>query len=256
MASPQQISLTSEWFIKPGNEKAAINALEQVARDVHATEPGTLAYLVHTPQTLASSLQSLPPRDPLSVVFFEVYASADAFKAHLNGPVFTAFVAQHGDLFQSADGKPYVTVNFLSQRAGFVRPCLAETKPQTARAVNQHPSVMFEVIAKDQAAMKQFYTSVFGWAYDTGTADFAYVHFPVGAPPLLGGIGQAQPKVEGSGPGTNFYLLVDDVQPFIDRAVAAGGEKLMPPTPVDGYTFAMIKDVEGNPVGLIEPFTQ
>lgn len=256
MSDTQQVSLTSEWFIAPGNEEAAISALKQVALEVHATEPGTLAYLIHTPHIPASFLQSLPPRDPQSILFFEIYENADAFNAHLNGPVFTSFVAQHGALFRSANGKPYLTVNFLSQRAGFFRSCVGETQPERGASFNQHPGVMFEVIAKDQTAMKTFYASVFGWKYETGTADFAYIHFPVGAPPLLGGIGQAQPQVEGSGPGTNFYLLVDELQPFIDRAVAAGGEALMPPTPVDGYVFAMIRDVEGNPVGLIEPFTQ
>jgi hypothetical protein len=29
----------------------------------------------------------------------------------------------------------------------------------------------------------------------------------------------------------------------------------MEPASVDGYRFAMIEDPEGNPVGLIEPFT-
>ncbi|WP_404823837.1 VOC family protein [Pseudomonas capsici] len=28
----------------------------------------------------------------------------------------------------------------------------------------------------------------------------------------------------------------------------------MPPAAIDGYRFAMFKDPEGNPVGLIEPF--
>lgn len=126
MSNTQQISLTSEWFIKPGNEDAAISALKQVALEVQAREPGTLAYLVHTPNTLDSGLQSLPPRDPQSVLFFEVYENADAFEAHLNGPVFTEFLKQHAELFRSANGKPYVTVNFLSQRAGFVRSRFSE----------------------------------------------------------------------------------------------------------------------------------
>ncbi|MEP3331988.1 antibiotic biosynthesis monooxygenase [Sedimentitalea sp.] len=256
MSDTQQISLTSEWFIIPGSEEAAIAALGQLALEVRSDEPGTLAYLVHTPYTLDTGLQSLPPRDPQSVLFFEVYENANAFHAHLNGPAFTGFVEKHGDLFRSANGKPYVTVNFLSQRAGFVRSCFGEAQAEKSTTVNQHPGVMFEVIAKDQAAIKSFYASVFDWTYETGTAGFAYIHFPAGSPPLLGGIGQALPDVAGMSQGTNFYLLVDKVQPFIDRAVAAGGETLMPPTPVDGYVFAMFKDVEGNPVGLIEPFAQ
>ena len=256
MSDAEQISLTSEWFIAPGNEEAAIAALKQLAEDVQAAEIGTLTYLVHTPHAPARDLQSLPPRDPQSVLFFEVYENAQAFQTHVNGAVFTDFVKEHGALFRCSNGKPYLTVNFLTQRAGFVRSRDGVAEVNAYAQENQHPGVMFEVIAKDQAAMKTFYSDVFGWRYDSGTANFAYIHFPVGAPPLLGGIGQAQKHVEGSGPGTNFYLLVDSLQPMIDRAVAAGGETLMPPTPVDGYVFAMIKDIEGNAVGLIEPFTQ
>jgi len=225
MSATEPVSLTSEWFLKAGSEEAAIAALKQVALDVQLREPDTLAYLVHTPYQSGGELQSLPPRDPQSVLFFEIYKDAAAFHAHVNGPVFTAFVQDFGDLFHCVNGKPYTTVNFLSRRAGFVR-------------------------------MKAFYTDVFEWSYDTGTANFAYIQFPDGPPALLGGIGQAQPKVAGFDPGTNFYLLVDDLQAFVDRAVAAGGKGLMPPTAIDGYNFAMFEDIEGNPIGLIEPFSK
>jgi uncharacterized protein len=120
---------------------------------------------------------------------------------------------------------------------------------------NQHPSVMFEIIAKDQAKAKAFYSAVFGWTYQTGASGFAYVHFPVHVQPLLGGIGQAQKDVPGFSPGCNFYLRVDDLDATIDKAVHAGGQRFVEPTPVDGYRFAMIRDPEGNAIGLIQPFT-
>lgn len=119
--------------------------------------------------------------------------------------------------------------------------------------VNRHPSVMFEIIAKDQEKAKTFYSSVFGWSYKV-VGGFAYVHFPVHSQPLLGGIGQAKPHVAGFEPGHNFYLLVDHLESTISEAVKAGGSKFVEPTPVDGYRFAMIRDPEGNPIGLIEPF--
>ena len=119
---------------------------------------------------------------------------------------------------------------------------------------NRHPSVMFEIIAKDQERAKAFYSAVFGWTYETGTGGFAYVHFPKETTPLLGGIGQAQNDVPGFEPGHNFYLRVASLEETIDAALAAGGERLMPPSAVDGYRFAMIRDPEGNPIGLIEPF--
>ncbi|KRA17920.1 MULTISPECIES: VOC family protein [unclassified Lysobacter] len=121
-------------------------------------------------------------------------------------------------------------------------------------SVNRHPVAMFEIIARDQAAMQRFYSQVFGWRYENGDAGFAYVHFPVRMQPLLGGIGQADPNTPGFEPGHNFYLLVDDLQATIDAAIAAGGRQYMAPADADGYSFAMIQDPEGNPVGLIRPF--
>ena len=114
------VSLTSKWFIHPGREEEVFAALEQLARDVQEHELDTLTYLVHSP--LANGdLQSLPPSDLSSVLFFEVYRSAKAFQAHLNGPIFTKFVEKYGSLFVPANGKPFVFVEFLARRAGFVR---------------------------------------------------------------------------------------------------------------------------------------
>jgi predicted enzyme related to lactoylglutathione lyase len=123
-----------------------------------------------------------------------------------------------------------------------------------AAHANRHPAVMFEIIARDQERAKAFYTAVFGWTYEIGSGGFAYVHFPVEATPLLGGIGQAQPDVPGFEPGHNFYLRVDDLDAAIERAVAAGGHRFVEPTAVDGFRFAMIRDPEHNPIGLIAPF--
>jgi uncharacterized protein len=119
---------------------------------------------------------------------------------------------------------------------------------------NRHPGVMIEIIARDQQAMKAFYSKVFGRRYQTGTAGFAYVHFGERKLPLLGGIGQADPKTPGFEPGHNFYLLVDNLEATIEEAVKAGGESFVPPADVDGYRFAMIRDPEHNPIGLIQPF--
>ncbi len=119
---------------------------------------------------------------------------------------------------------------------------------------NRHPAVMFEIMARDQAAMKRFYASVFGWEFQAGSEGFAYVHFGARGTPLLGGIGQSQPGVAGLEPGHSFYFLVDDIDAVLDRVVDAGGERHMPPTSVDSYCFAMAKDPEGNLFGLVKPF--
>ncbi|PCE29548.1 hypothetical protein BZL54_25525 [Burkholderia ubonensis subsp. mesacidophila] len=112
---------------------------------------------------------------------------------------------------------------------------------------------MFEVIARDQEKLKRFFGDVFGWWYEDGESGFSYVPFPIQRTALLGGIGQASTQA-GFEPGTNFYLRVNDLKAAIDRVVAYGGSCFVGPTPVDGYTFAMVKDPEGNAIGLIQPF--
>lgn len=121
MQNSSQVSLISRWFVKPDCWDAALAALTEAAAEVLAREPDTLTYRIHV--SLAdASLQSLAPEDGHSILFFEVYRDADAFRAHLGGPTFTGFVRDHGALFvPGADGKPYVTVDFLSLHAGFTR---------------------------------------------------------------------------------------------------------------------------------------
>nr|WKF61250.1 hypothetical protein HUO10_005781 [Paraburkholderia busanensis] len=251
------VSLTSNWFIRPGCEEAADAALRALALEVERQEPDTLTYLVHRHRPDTPKLQSLPPGDPLTVLFFETYRNADAFLRHVNGPVFTQFVQQHGDLFVQSNGKPFTTVEFLDTLAGFVRTtetaAVSESADGNATA-NRHPGVMFEIIARDQPRLKTFYADVFGWRYTTGSQGFAYVPFPARVNPLLGGIGPAQPDTPGYAPGTNFYLRVEDLESAIARAVEYGGQRYVGPVSVDGYTFAMIKDPEGNAIGLIKPF--
>lgn len=119
---------------------------------------------------------------------------------------------------------------------------------------NRHPAVMFEIIARDQEALKKFYTAVFGWDYREGSAGFDYIEFPATSRPLLGGIGQAMKNTPGFEPGRSFYLEVESLEKAIERARASGGSIHMKPAEADGYHFAMIKDPEGNVIGLVEPF--
>ncbi|MEY4484956.1 MAG: hypothetical protein RL693_2408, partial [Verrucomicrobiota bacterium] len=186
------LHLTSQWFIKPGCEQEALKAVALLAENVEAQEPGTLSYLVHVPSAV-SGLQSLPPADPQGLLFFEIYRDANAFMDHLHGPLFKQFVEDHGKCFLSANGSPFTMVQFLALHAGFVRDVKMSSRadPGVIVPVNQHPCVMFEVIAQDQAGAQAFYSKVFGWSYETGTGGFAYVHFPLKIQSLLGGIGQA-----------------------------------------------------------------
>jgi len=246
------VGLTSTWFIRPGCEDAALAALARLAAQVEAEEPDTLAYQIHTPLT-GQGLQARPPADPLSVVFIEEYRDAGAFLAHLDGPLFTGFVREHGALFAGTGGQPFTLVSFLARRAGFVRgtPAPAALAHQ-AGAANRHPCGMFEIIARHQGALMDFYTTVFGWQYRRGSEGFAYTRFDLPGGAALGGIGQADPAVPGYTPGRSFYLLVPDLRAALAAIEAAGGSCTMAPASADGYAFAMFADPEGNVVGLLE----
>ncbi|MFA7240036.1 MAG: antibiotic biosynthesis monooxygenase [Sulfuricellaceae bacterium] len=115
------LHLTSEWFIKPGCEVEVDLALIELVAKVYANEPDTLIYMPHRPIRNTPELQSLPPADPASVLFFEVYRNKEAFHAHVTGPVFTDFVTRYGHLFVCSNGKPYTTVEFMHLIKGFIR---------------------------------------------------------------------------------------------------------------------------------------
>jgi quinol monooxygenase YgiN len=129
------VSLTSQWFIRPGFEKQVQEAVKKLAADIASKEPGTLAYLVHMPWADTDVLQSLPPSNAPSLLFFEMYRDADAFKAHIGGRLFKQFVKQYGHCFIPSDpipndprskAGPYTTVQFLTRVAGFVHGQLPE----------------------------------------------------------------------------------------------------------------------------------
>ena len=52
---------------------------------------------------------------------------------------------------------------------------------------------------------------------------------------------------------TMFYVEVEDVQPYLDKAVALGGKVMVPPIKIPTGTFAWFADVDGNIIGLLKP---
>ncbi len=125
------VSLTSQWFIRPGCEGEVRGAVKELAAAIAANEPDTLTYQVHIPwepADPADALQSLPPSTPTLLLFFERYRGAEGFRKHIEGPQFKNFVEAYGHCFIPADplpadpgskAGPYTTVQFLSQVAGF-----------------------------------------------------------------------------------------------------------------------------------------
>ncbi len=104
-----------------------------------------------------------------------------------------------------------------------------------------HPIVHFEIGCKDIAKTEQFFGSLFDWkigpasAIDTGGGGIAGHMTALGHEPHH---------------YTIFYVQVDDVQAYLDKATSLGGKMLVPPIKIPTGTFAWFADPEGNTIGL------
>ncbi|MGA6958746.1 MAG: VOC family protein [Candidatus Acidiferrales bacterium] len=108
------------------------------------------------------------------------------------------------------------------------------------------PVVHFEIGCRDSLKTQDFYARLFGWKIaqagpaamiDTGSAVTGHIT-ALGHEPFH---------------YTIFYVEVDDVQAYLDKAAALGGKTLVPPVPIPTGTFALMQDPEGNTVGLWKP---
>ena len=109
-----------------------------------------------------------------------------------------------------------------------------------------NPVVHFEIGCQDKARTIDFYSSLFDWKIDSG---------PAGTIDTGGGISGHVASL-GHEPHhyTHFYVEVDDLQAYLDKAGSLGGKTLVPPVPIPGRgSFAWMADPEGNVVGLWKP---
>jgi predicted enzyme related to lactoylglutathione lyase len=107
--------------------------------------------------------------------------------------------------------------------------------------------VHVEVTGKDGPKLQQFFKDVFGWSLDTNNPGGYGMYRQ--ADGLTGGIGGSQ---DGGPGGVTFYVHTDDPQAVLDRAVANGGQVVMPLTEVaPETTIALFTDPEGHVVGIM-----
>ncbi|HSS92834.1 MAG TPA: VOC family protein [Candidatus Dormibacteraeota bacterium] len=114
----------------------------------------------------------------------------------------------------------------------------------------KEPSVVwFEVVGKDGAKLRNFYSSLFGWQIaDSGTGmDYGLVQAGIGG--IGGGIGRSQDGGQGF---VTVYVEVDDPAAYLKKAEKLGGKTVVPPTeiPEAKLTFAYFVDPEGHMIGL------
>jgi predicted enzyme related to lactoylglutathione lyase len=120
--------------------------------------------------------------------------------------------------------------------------------PFSGAIVMPHPVVHWEIGAKDAAKQRAFYAQLFDWT-TTVQPMMNYTTVDTGGGGINGGIMQSPANM----PYVTFYVDVEDVQQYLDKAVGLGAKVAVPPTPIPGVgTFAFFLDLEGNVIGLFK----
>ncbi|HEY1340123.1 MAG TPA: VOC family protein [Bryobacteraceae bacterium] len=110
-----------------------------------------------------------------------------------------------------------------------------------------HPVVHFEIGCRDIAKTQQFFGDLFGWkTQQAGPAATIDIGSQQGIPGHITSLGHEPQHY------TIFYVEVDDVQAYLDKAVSLGGKKLVPPVKIPMGTFAWFADIDGNTIGLLK----
>ena len=122
------------------------------------------------------------------------------------------------------------------------------------------PVVHFEVIGKDGAALRSFYSGLFGWEIDANNPmNYGTVQRDGNTAPdgtgIGGGIGQGPEGYEGH---VTFYIAVPDVEAALTKAESLGATRVMGPEKImDGVMeLGQFTDPEGHLIGLVNPSPQ
>ena len=108
----------------------------------------------------------------------------------------------------------------------------------------------FEFMTADVERCRSFYSSVFGWNFDSSSMP-GYTLIDTGHEPSGGILSAPQEK---SGPRLNVYFKVADMDQVLSAVKQNGGRELVPKTPIPGVGhFALFADPEGTIVGIMQP---
>jgi predicted enzyme related to lactoylglutathione lyase len=121
------------------------------------------------------------------------------------------------------------------------------------------PVIHFEVVGKDGAALRSFYSDLFGWEIDADNPmNYGMVHREgnvtsdgVG---IGGGVGQGP---EGYGGHVTFYIEVPDVEGALAKAEGLGATRVMGPEKImDQVELGQFTDPEGHLIGVVKTTPQ
>jgi predicted enzyme related to lactoylglutathione lyase len=110
------------------------------------------------------------------------------------------------------------------------------------------PVVHFEIGCKDKEKTVEFFSKLFDWKMQsTGPAAMIDTGGSGGINGHITSLGQEPHHY------TIFYVLVDGVKAYLDKAQSLGGKALVPPVEIPTATFAWFADPDGNTIGLWKP---
>lgn len=118
-----------------------------------------------------------------------------------------------------------------------------------------NPVVYFEIAGKNGEKLNDFYCSIFGWKTDKNPYGGTYM---VDSQSDDAGIpGHIFPVTEDTDFDNHvtFYVEVDDLQAYLDKAESLGAKTLIPPQEIPGNmgAFALFLDPSDNCIGLYLP---
>ncbi len=112
-----------------------------------------------------------------------------------------------------------------------------------------NPVVHFGIGCRNSAKTEEFFAQLFDWRIErSGPA--AMIH--------TGGTGGINGHITALGHEPHnyvtFYVQVEDLRAYLDKAQSLGGKTLVPPVEIPGQgSFAWMGDPDGNIIGLWKP---
>jgi hypothetical protein len=120
------------------------------------------------------------------------------------------------------------------------------------------PVVHFEVIGKDGAALRSFYSDLFGWKIDADNPmNYGIVqregNLSADGAGIGGGVGQGPEGYDGH---VTFYIEVPDVEAALAKAESLGGSRMMGPQVMETAEIGQFTDPEGHLIGVVRTTPQ
>ena len=110
------------------------------------------------------------------------------------------------------------------------------------------PVVHFEIGCGDSTRTREFFSQLFEWKTEvSGPAVMINTGSKEGIQGHITELGH-DPRHY-----VTFYVQVDNLQAYLDKAVSLGGKMLVPPVDIGYGSFAWLGDPDGNVIGLWKP---